>query len=220
MPRKIITSQIPNTIPPASARKYYDFWGRRYDWFGFFESRAKTRALELLDLSPGVSLLNVGIGTGKEFQDNADRMRTGGRFYGLDLSMEMLRVARDRSQPIVCQADGGNLPFGIGEFDRLYAAYVLDLVPTAELPLWLRGFQRVLRPGGRLVLLTLTEGVTAASRAFVKLWKAAYNLNPLACGGCRPLQLTNLVQQTGFSSTYSEIIVQFGIPSQVILAYS
>ena len=219
MPAAATKSLIQDTISPTAAQKYYDLWGRHYDWFSFFESRAKSRSLELLDLQPGLSLLHVGLGTGKEHEWIVTHIEPDGRAYGLDLSLMMLQVARARLDSPLCQADGGYLPFGHRRFDRLYAAYVIDLIPTSLIPVWLQGFRRVLKPGGCMVLLTLTEGVTVTSRAVVSLWKAAYRLYPLACGGCRPLQLTDLMQQAGFQFMQDEIIIQFGIPSQVILAY-
>ena len=93
-----------------------------------------------------------------------------------------------------------------------------DLLETAVLPQTLAEFHRVLRPDGKLVLVSLTEGVNWPSRLLVGLWKAAYKLHPLILGGCRPLRLNPLVEQAGFSIIQREIIVQLGVPSELILA--
>ena len=53
-------------MPGRCARRLYDFMSSRSDWMAFYESRSKTRALELLDMTPGLRLLNVGVGTGKD----------------------------------------------------------------------------------------------------------------------------------------------------------
>lgn len=213
-----IVPSIDETIPTDDARKYYDFWGSRYDWFGFFESRAKHRLLELLDLSPGLKLLNVGMGTGLEHQEMIAHLGCAGDAVGLDISRAMLLSAKARTGSPLCQADGCELPFSNASFDRLYAAYVLDLVPARELIDWLGAFRRVLRPGGKLALGSLTEGVTPTSRSLVSIWKLAYHISPLACGGCRPLQLDGLVEEAGFRILHSEIIVQLGVPSQLVCA--
>ena len=101
---------------------------------------------------------------------------------------------------------------------RLLASYVLDLLPAGDLPAALAGFRRVLRPGGRMVIVSLTEGVTAPSRLIVALWKAVYSVSPLACGGCRPLQLSEMVCQAGFDNIEREVIVQLGVPSEIVIA--
>jgi len=209
---------IKETIPTDTARQYYDFWGSRYDWFGSFESQAKQRLLDLLDLSPGMKLLNVGLGTGLEHKEMITRLGCAGDAVGLDISRGMLLSAKARTGAPLCQADGCELPFANASFDRLYAAYVLDLVPAGSLIDWLKAFRRVLRPGGILALGCLTEGVTPASRSLVSIWKLAYHISPLACGGCRPLQLAGLVEQAGFHILHSEVIVQLGVPSQLICA--
>jgi hypothetical protein len=56
------------------------------------------------------------------------------------------------------------------------------------------------------------------NRSIVSLRKLAYRISPFACGGCRPLQLSTLVEGVGFRILQSEVIVQLGVPSQVIYA--
>ena len=213
-----IAPPIEQTIPTATARQYYDFWGSHYDWFGFIESRAKHRLLDLLELSPGMKLLNVGLGTGLEHRELIARLGCAGDAVGLDISRSMLLSAKARTGAPLCQADGCALPFANASFDRLYAAYVLDLVPAGDLLAWLSAFRRILRPGGKLVLGCLTEGVTQASRSLVSIWKLVYHISPLTCGGCRPLQLDGLVEESGFRILHSEVIVQLGMPSQLVCA--
>jgi ubiquinone/menaquinone biosynthesis C-methylase UbiE len=213
-----ILPPIIETVSVEAAQQYYGFWGQRYDWFGFFESRAKSRLRELLDLSPGTKLLNVGLGTGQEHQKIITLLDSASNAVGVDISWEMLTCAQERTNCPLCQSDGSKLPFASSTFDRLYAAYVLDLVPATDLQAWLQAFRRVLRPGGLLLTACLTEGVSTASRSIISIWKHVYGLSPIACGGCRPLQLNGLVEQAGFLITQSEVIVQLGVPSQIICA--
>ncbi len=197
---------------------FYDRLGARYDWFTAYEGHAKTRALELLDLQPGLRLLNVGVGTGKEHKVIEQRIAPTGIAVGLDLSQEMLKVTQRRTLSPLCQADARWLPFYSQSFDRLISTFTLDVIPTVELPGLLHDLWRVLKPGGRLVLVSLTEGVTLPSRAIVGLWKLAYKISPVTCGGCRPLQLAQLVDQAGFTNIQSQVIVQLGIPSEILTA--
>lgn len=201
-----------------SVTRFYDALATRYDWFSLYEARSKRLALECLELGPGQSSLDVGLGTGKCYQEVQSLLGDRGLMAGVDLSFAMLKVAQSRKIVALAQADGGWLPFAAASFDRLLCTYVLDLVAHADLPRWLREFRRVLRPGGRMVLVSLTEGVSLASRGFVAVWKLAYRLSPIACGGCRPLQLTDWVRQAGFECLDRRVVVQLGVPSELLVA--
>jgi demethylmenaquinone methyltransferase/2-methoxy-6-polyprenyl-1,4-benzoquinol methylase len=208
---------IEETISADQARSYYDRVGAFYDWAAFYETGAKRLGLEMLQLQPGLRLLNAGCGTGKAHQ-NFQKAVSPGFAMGIDLSAVMAKMTRKRTGAPVCQGSVGQLPLVSESFDRVYSSYVLDLIPHTLLLQVLAEFRRVLAPGGRVVVITLTEGTTAASRALVALWKAAYSIAPVACGGCRPLQLSNMVETSGFNHINRQVIVQFGVPSEIISA--
>jgi ubiquinone/menaquinone biosynthesis C-methylase UbiE len=209
---------IAKTVSVWDAQRLYDRLAGFYDLAEPFEGQAQSRALQLLALAPGQSVVEVGPGTGRLLAQLAGAVAPGGRALGLDLSAAMLAVARRRLTAALCQADARRLPLADDCCDRLFSSYVLDLVATADLPVILAEFRRVLRPGGRLVLVSLTEGVDRPSRALVRLWKAAYALSPTVCGGCRPLLLADLVRQTGLAVREREVVVQLGVPSEVLAA--
>lgn len=209
---------IPNTISTDVAQHFYDRLGRRHDWSESYESHAKARALELLALAPGQRVLNVGVGTGREHTHLAAAVGPSGVAIGLDLSPVMLRLTRRCTGSPLCKADARAIPFASASFDRLLSTYVLDLLPADDLPTLLADFRRVLKPGGRLALVALTEGVDRPSRLLISLWKAVYGVRPLTLGGCRPLQLAGMVCRAGFCQVTREVVVQLGIPSEVVVA--
>jgi ubiquinone/menaquinone biosynthesis C-methylase UbiE len=213
---------IQDTITPEKARCFYDSLGSTYDIGERFERRAKARGFVLLDLAPGQRLLNVGVGTGKDQTQIQNALMPGGLAAGVDLSPVMVKLARANVPPpgneALCVADGGGLPFPDASFDRVISSYVLDLIPARRIPLFVREMQRVLRPGGRLVLVGLTEGTTLASRAVMAAWKAIYRLSPASLGGCRPLRMTYPLLRAGFVDVRREVIVQGGMPSEVLSA--
>jgi ubiquinone/menaquinone biosynthesis C-methylase UbiE len=200
-----------------SASRFYDFLGYRYDWFAGYEARAKKRALECLDLAPGQLVLNVGLGTGKEHVEIQSTISPGGIAVGVDISSKMLATAKARSGAPLCQADGEYLPFAKGTFHRIYCAYVFDLVIQSNILNWLKGLWQVLIPGGLGVLVSLTEGIDRPSRSFISIWKAVYSVSPLACGGCRPLLLSEFTRQAGFKLVKREVVVQLGVPSEIVV---
>lgn len=213
-----VTEVISRPLSRESIQQFYDRAARLYNWFSFFESKAKKSAMERLELVPGLKLLNVGLGPGSEQQEFMKCLYPGGAVIGIDLSFKMLQVASASSKGLLCQGDARLLPFSSAVIDRIYCAFVLDLAMEKEIPVWLAGFRRVLKPGGRMVLLSLVEGVDLPSKMLVNAWKKVYEIDPQICGGCRPLELTRWVTDAGFECIERRVIVQLGLPSEVVVA--
>jgi ubiquinone/menaquinone biosynthesis C-methylase UbiE len=211
-------NKLDQAISTKSAQRIYDTIGKRYDWFGGYEAHAKERSIELLELTTGIKLLEVGVGTGKQHLRLQEGLAPDGIAYGMDISRAMLKLTRQRSGAPLCQSDARSLPFPANSFDRLYTSYVLDLLPLAELPGILSEFHRVLKDDGRIVLVALTEGVSFSSRLLMSTWKTLYKISPIACAGCRPLQLTTLFEQAGYKKVLREVVVQLAMPSEIIHA--
>ncbi len=213
---------IQETISAEDARCFYDRLGAGHDLGHRFERAAKNRGLQRLTLRPGLHVLNVGVGTGKEQLKIQQAIAPGGVAYGVDLSRTMLRLSHRRVPPpgnnSLCEADGRRLPFPDAAFDRAFSSYVLDLIPAPGIHQMLAEMRRVLRPDGRLVLVSLTEGATLPSRALVAAWKAFYHVSPYALGGCRPVRLTYPLLRAGFSHVDRELVVQLGMPSEILVA--
>jgi SAM-dependent methyltransferase len=131
----------------------YDRASEHYDCSRSFDSAFVRRMLELLPegFSPGCAL-DAGCGTG-----NATRCLLeafpGARVLGLDLSAGMLARARSKLEGVgLVRGDAARLPFATGGFDMVLSTYVLHhLGRPAD---FYAEAARVLRPGGRLVLLT------------------------------------------------------------------
>jgi len=135
---------IEKTVPASTAQRFYDHLGRWYDLADFYGGRAKTRALQQLGLAAGWCILHVGGGTGQDHVQMCAAIGPKGQAVAIDLSTTMLRLTRERTGAPVCAADARTLPFADAVFDRLFAAYVLDLIPLADFPILLRDFRRVL----------------------------------------------------------------------------
>lgn len=113
--------------------------------------KTATHMVDRAHLEPGLSVLDVGCGTGVVARECVRRAGSNGTVVGLDISREMLEVA-NRVAPDVgwIQGDGGMLPFPSELFDRVLSQFALMFFPDQEHALgemW-----RVLRPGGRLVV--------------------------------------------------------------------
>lgn len=121
------------------------------------ERHWRRRALRLLDPRPGERILDLCAGT--LTLSRAIRRRAGGPILltALDFCMEMLLLGRSRLAPGEAReiqavaGDGELLPVREAAFDGAFVSYGLRNIPRPEAALHELG--RVLRPGGRLVIL-------------------------------------------------------------------
>jgi demethylmenaquinone methyltransferase/2-methoxy-6-polyprenyl-1,4-benzoquinol methylase len=154
----------------------FDRAAPHYDWICRVMSLGsgaayRRQALERLGLRPGMSILDVATGTGLVARAAVELAGPAG-VIGLDPSRGMLDQAhRTVTVPLV-QARGEALPFAAGRFDALSMGYALRHVP--DLFAAFREYHRVLRPGGRLLILEISR---PASRA--GLWLARLYLKRL-----------------------------------------
>lgn len=204
-------------LPPPRARTIYDRLAPVYPLVERFEAHVKARALEMLALASARRVLAVGVGPGSELAALRARAGAKARIVGIDVSAGMLHRARRRGGALLVQADAAHLPFRERAFDRLLAAYVLDILPAAQVDEALAEFHRVLDAGGRAVILAMTEGTTLASRAVIAAWNAVYALSPALCAGCRPLVLAPRAERAGFRVLHREVIVSFAFPSELLV---
>ncbi len=115
----------------------------------------RTEVLALLAAQPGEHVLDVGSGPGFLVASLADAVGSGGAVHGLDRSEPMNTVARDvvGDKPWVTldEGDASDLPYSDGAFDAVVSTQVYEYV--ADIPAAFRELRRVVRDGGRVVLL-------------------------------------------------------------------
>jgi ubiquinone/menaquinone biosynthesis C-methylase UbiE len=119
----------------------------------------------------------------------------------------------------VIRTDGTTVfPIPDASVDRVIATYVLDLLSETDIDGFLREAHRALVLGGRLCLVSLTEGVTLLSRAVSAVWALTFRLRPKLVGGCRPIRLERYLDSGAWEAEYREVVVAFGVPSEVLIA--
>lgn len=192
----------------------YDIWGK------LTESRARRRAIELACIKDGQSVLEVAVGTGLAFFEIV-RRNPNGRNVGIDLSTGMLSKARKRlgklsgAHYVLSYGTAFDLKAETGSVDVLMNNYMFDLIPYEDMDKILMEFKRVLKKGGSLILVNMTEGERFGS----KLYDFIYNLSPKTMGGCRGVRLSEKSKSHGFTREVREYHQQMLFPSEVILAY-
>src|SRR4051812_22521173 len=114
---------------------------------------AQRRAIrEALALRPGEQVLDIGSGPGLLAAEMAEEVGAEGGVHGIDPSDSMLAIARRRGNPVDYRAgDALALPFRDEQFDVAVSTQVYEYVEDIEGAL--AEARRVLRPGGRLLVL-------------------------------------------------------------------
>src|SRR5215472_1718038 len=120
------------------------------------QCRALRRALAIAATAPGARLLDVGCGTGRWVRRYKE---LGFSPVGVDATFGMLRIARahQTNAPLTVGL-AQRLPFSDSVFDCLSDITVVQHIPYDLQSTALREMVRVLRPGGRMILLELTRG--------------------------------------------------------------
>ena len=207
-------------VPQREIALMYDKLSRVYDIWGMLtESRARSRAIELAEIKDGQTILEVAVGTGLAFYEIV-KINPHGKNNGIDLSDGMLQKAKKRLRKLseanysLTKGTAFDLQMETGSLDLLMNNYMFDLLSFQDMDKVLEEFKRVLKNGGKLILVNMTEGETAAS----KIYDFIYKISPRTMGGCRGVRLTDKLKQHGFTVEAREYYQQMLFPSEVIIA--
>jgi demethylmenaquinone methyltransferase/2-methoxy-6-polyprenyl-1,4-benzoquinol methylase len=133
----------------------------------------RVRAADRAGVSPGDAVLDICCGTGDLAFELAQRVSPGGHVVGCDFSEQMLDLAREkaarRGAPVRFEwADALQLPYDDDRFDAVTVGF--GIRNFADRDKGLREMARILKPGGRLVILEFTEPRRPPFSTFYSLW--------------------------------------------------
>lgn len=134
----------------------------------------RRRAADRAGLGQGDRVLDLCCGTGDLAIEVAGRVGPSGEVVGADFSEPMLEIAREKepgegeAAVSFVNADALELPFEDHSFDALTIGF--GARNLADLDRGLAEMKRVLRPGGRLVILEITQPRRQPLKGFFALW--------------------------------------------------
>lgn len=129
----------------------------------------RRRAADLAAVGPGGRVLDVATGTGDLAIELASRVMPGGEVVGSDFSEQMLEHARRKAPGMRFeQGNALSLPYGDAEFDAATVGF--GARNFSDLDQGLREMTRVVKPGGRVVILEITTPTRPPLSTFYAAW--------------------------------------------------
>lgn len=206
------------------AQQFYDSFGIKQDKQLYEESAIKD-LIEHSHFSEAKNIVEFGCGTGKlAARLLNDNLPDDCQYLGLDISQTMVDLCMHNLKPYSesakCLKIEGKPILNIADHtvDRFISTYVLDLLSDKDTRTLLNEAHRILLPDGYLCLTSLTYGVSFFSRFIITVWNSLFHLKPSIVGGCRPIELTKYLTNDKWDIIHKEIIVSYGVPSEVIIA--
>ena len=176
----------PGTLPEPQVQAMFDRIAGVYDRMNSVMTAGlhpqwRRRAADLAGLGPGQRALDVATGTGDLALELARRVAPGGTVVGADFSERMLELARDKAAvertagrlPVEATvrfetANALALPYGDDEFDAATVGF--GARNFSDLARGVGEMARVVRPGGRVVVLEITTPTGPPLSTFLDLW--------------------------------------------------
>lgn len=206
-----------------AARASYNRMSRWYDTIaGSTEKKYRDWGLEKLSAQPGESILEIGSGTGHCLVSLAKAVGPSGQVLGLDISEGMLAIARQRLQAEDL-SDRAELHLGdaahldvipTGSLDGIFMSFTLELFDNPEIPRVLQECHRVLKPGGRLTVVSMTK--TNPPGIAVRMYEWFHEHMP-EYADCRPIFARRALEENGFKVRDVSLSSMWGLPVEIVL---
>ena len=205
----------------TDAETYYSRLSSIYDLLAASEKKFINRGLELLKPLSGETILEIGFGTGHAQLIIGEAVKTG-LSAGVDLSEGMCREAQKKAAKAGLSAavslirnNSLPLPFSNGVMDGVFSSFTLELFDTPQIPIVLKEFKRVLKPGGRLVVVSLSKDQPLPWMG--RLYEHLHTRYPRMLD-CRPIPVQSLISGGGFEIIQAQVFSMWGIPVSILLA--
>jgi ubiquinone/menaquinone biosynthesis C-methylase UbiE len=194
----------------AETKSFYNKIANVYDLLAeHSEQPMREAGLELLAAGPGEVLLEVGFGTGHCLVELARAVAPTGKVVGIDIAERMLVETQKLldQKPVATRVelhcgDAEHLPFPADSFDGIFTSFTLELFDTPMLPAVLTEWRRVLKPGGRLVVVAVSKAGKQGLILRAMEWTHRHFPNLM---DCRPIFVRRGLEACGFRVDKSKV---------------
>jgi len=195
---------LPVLQSKEQTRAFYDRIASVYDLLAERSEGPVCKAgLDMLQTQPGQQILEIGFGTGHCLIELAQAVTSSGRVFGIDLSEKMREIAQNRAQDkglenvveLTC-GDAMNLPYASASLDAIFMSFTLELFDTPEILRVLAECKRVLKPGGRIIVIGMSRVKPDGLMTEVFEWTHQHFPNFL---DCRPILVRQALEDAGFA---------------------
>jgi len=192
-------------------KAFYNKIAKVYDALAEHSEAAVRKAgLDILHARPGQRILEIGFGTGHSLIELARSVGPSGMVVGIDLSEQMVEISRKRVDDeglrerieLSC-GDALHLPYESESLDGIFMSFTLELFDTPEIPLVLAECRRVLKPGGRIVVIGMSRVEPDGLLTEIFEWTHRHFPNYL---DCRPILVRQALEDSGFQITDHRIM--------------
>jgi demethylmenaquinone methyltransferase/2-methoxy-6-polyprenyl-1,4-benzoquinol methylase len=191
---------------------------------GRFEKKLRERGLKFLDVQKGNVVLEIGFGTGFTLVELAKAVGETGSVYGVDVTPEMVHLAEERlNKEVVAikvelsESDARNMPHEDNMFDAVYMSSVLELFDTPDIPKVLAEIKRVLKPNGKLGVVSMEKEGHENSK-FLRLYEWMHKKFP-KYASCRPIYVEYSIRDAGYKILKTdEIVLGRLFPMKLVIA--
>lgn len=210
---------------PKTNRAFYDRISGVYDALSDSnEHAARETGQTALQLKTGERVLEIGFGTGNSVLDLARAVEPQGHVSGIDVSEGMLSVATEKisreglSEVVDLQvADARQLPFDDGVFDAAFTSFTLELFELDEIPAVLTEIRRVLKPGGRLGVVSMATVAEGEHESILeKTYKWMHQHFPHIVD-CQPIDVSSFVADAGLELTQEISLEIWTMPVKAVV---
>jgi len=185
------------------------------------EKSLRKRSLELLKLQKGEKVLEIGFGRGTALIEISKAVGETGEVYGIDLTPEMVKITRKNLAKNhifnvkVEEGDARILPYKENFFDVGYMASTLELFDIPDIPIVLNEIKRVLKPTGRLCVVSIPREDREDSLG-VKLYEWSHKTFQ-SFASCRPIYVEDSIKRAGYNIIKTDVIGVF-FPMKIVIA--
>ena len=203
-------------------RHYYNKIAKVYDLLSEeAEKPMREAGLKKLAARPGERILEVGFGTGHYLVEIAKSVGPNSKALGIDISDQMLKHAQDvlakdglaDCAELRC-GDAEQLPYEANSLDAIFFSFTLELFDTPEIPKVLAECKRVLRPGGRLVVVAVSREGKPGVMLNLYEWTHKHFPNLM---DCRPIYVRRALEAADFTIKEADVESMW-VPVEIVLA--